>query len=939
MIAGAGTGKTTVITEKILRLINKKLALPEEILALTFTEKSATEMEERIDRELPLGYSQIWIMTFHSFCDKILKDEGLHIGLNPNYRIIKDADRLALVKKHIFDLNLDYYRPIGNPNKFILAMLNHFDRLRDENVHPEEYLEWAESLDLESESKEAGMLEKKQYLELSKAFHFYEQLKVKNDVLDFSDLVKFTLELFMKRPNVLARYQQKFKYFLIDEYQDTNYSQNLLVDLLAQKHCNLTVVADDDQSIYRWRGAAVSNVIKFRKKYSQAKLIVLSKNYRSSQEILDSAYKLIQFNNPDRLEISEHISKRLLSANSLHGPPPTILHYSKLSDEVDGVVGEIKRLINTGKKAKDVAILVRANAHAQPFLSALEKEGIPNQFKGPSKLFDKPEVKDLICYLRLLINPEDDQSLFRLMSLKYFDFSQRDLLLLTGLAQKNNRPLFETLEHLGEISVSLKESFTNRIEIFVRLIKNHIEESRTKSPGEILFSFLKDTGIMKKMLQQDSDIDPEKSFNITSFFNKLRSFELENPESKIGDVLDWIDLSIEAGESPSTSLDESYQEDAINILTVHSAKGLEYPIVFLVNLVSQRFPTSEKKELIPIPADLIKELLPSGDAHIQEERRLFYVGMTRAKEKLFLTASDFYGEGKRAKKISQFVFESTDTNQQNFQTLPISQQIAIDNKDSEILVHDKEKKELKHQVTYLNYSRIQSFLDCPLHYKAKYILNIPSPPTAASSFGNTMHLTLKNYYQTLMQQEKPEILKIFSHNWTNVGFNSIQQAKLYFQKGENFLSGFVQSNPIPTQPVKLEDPFIFSLDSGLRIGGKIDRAGITPEGILEIVDYKTGTHKLTEKEAKSDLQLSIYALAASRIPYPPYGKTPDRIILKLYYFDSQEVVSVTRTQADLTLAESALNEHAAKISESDFKCSKSIICQGKCDYRYLCDIA
>jgi DNA helicase-2/ATP-dependent DNA helicase PcrA len=937
IIAGAGTGKTTVITEKILRIIEKGYALPEEILALTFTEKSASEMETRVDKELPLGYSQTWIMTFHSFCDRVLREEGLHIGLNTNYRIIKDADRLGLLKKHIFGMDLDYYRPIGNPNKFLLALLNHFDRLHDENVSPEEYLSWSDSLPSEIPTT-GSSFDKEQSLELAKAFTFYEELKIKNDLLDFSDLVKFTLKLFRSRPNVLARYQKKFKFLLIDEYQDTNFSQNLLVDLLAQKHHNLTVVADDDQSIYRWRGAAISNVIQFRKRYPSAKLVVLSKNYRSSQEILDSAYKLIQHNNPDRLEISEKISKKLKSANSLSGPPPTVLHFLTLSEEVRGVVQEIKSLVNKGYSPRDIAILVRANTHAYPFLSALEKEGIPCQFQGSSKLFSKTEVKDLICYLRLLLDPEDNQLLYRILSLKYFNFSQLELSLLTNFSQKNNSSLFNTLNNIDKQDQLVDDPTRQRLKTFLDLFKKHIEETRLKTPGQVLFSFLKDTGIMNKILNPDDSLDADAATNITSFFNRLKAFELENPDAKITDTLNWIDLSIEAGESPNGSSDDYYVEDAVNILTVHSAKGLEFPIVFIVNLVSQRFPTTEKKEPIPVPEALIKEVLPSGDAHLQEERRLFYVAMTRAKERLYLTAADFYGDGKRAKKISQFISESIGSG--SFIPAPATLQqttFGID-PDSESKASPAISKKEFHEVTYLNYSRIQSFLDCPLHYKAKYILNISSPPTAASTFGNTIHAVLKKYYQSLLQNEKPDILKILSQEWTDFGYSNIHQARLYRQKGEQFLEGFIKSGLLSTTPIKLEDPFTFTLDSGLRIGGKIDRAGLTSDGTLEIIDYKTGAHKLDEKEAKKDLQLSIYALAASRIPYPPYGKLPEEISLKLYYFDTQEIVQATRSREDLESAEQILNSYASQISQSDFQCSKSIICHGKCDYKDLCDL-
>ena len=311
IIAGAGTGKTTVITERIKYLIEKKVALPSEILALTFTEKAAAEMQERIDVALPYGYTQMWISTFHAFCDRVLKDEALHIGLNPAYKLNTQSESIQFFRSNLFKFDLKYFRPLGNPTKFVDGMIQHFSRLQDEDISPLDYVQWAqdqkskvksqnENLKLKNEEEK---IESDKWEELANAYKTYDELKTKAGVMDFGDLIIKTLELFRKRPNVLREYQKKFRYLLVDEFQDTNISQNELVKLLAGKEGNITVVLDDDQSIYRFRGAAVSNALYFRKNFPKAKIVTLVKNYRSSQEILDKAYNLIQFNNPDRLEV------------------------------------------------------------------------------------------------------------------------------------------------------------------------------------------------------------------------------------------------------------------------------------------------------------------------------------------------------------------------------------------------------------------------------------------------------------------------------------------------------------------------------------------------------------------------------------------------------------------------------------------------------------
>jgi DNA helicase-2/ATP-dependent DNA helicase PcrA len=338
IIAGAGTGKTTVITERIVHLVRSGAASPSEILSLTFTEKAAGQMQERVDIAMPLGYMDMWISTFHSFCDKVLRDEALAIGLTTDYSLLTKAETIQFIRKNLYEFDLEYFRPAVNPTKFIDGLVTHFSRLQDENITPEEYIKWVSSLSfprkresiakqqapliqknngMDSGSK-SGMtkeikLEITKWQELAKAYQKYEELKVKEGYFDFGDLITKTLLLFKKRPNVLNEYKEKFKYVLVDEFQDTNYAQFELSLLLAGKKANITVVADDDQSIYHWRGASISNILQFRDRYPEAKIVVLTQNYRTHQEILDSAHRLIQFNNPDRLEAKEGINKKLIS--------------------------------------------------------------------------------------------------------------------------------------------------------------------------------------------------------------------------------------------------------------------------------------------------------------------------------------------------------------------------------------------------------------------------------------------------------------------------------------------------------------------------------------------------------------------------------------------------------------------------------------------------
>ena len=365
IVAGAGTGKTTVITEKIKYLIQKKLAKPEEILALTFTEKAAAEMEERVDQAIPYGYFQMWISTFHAFANDVLKQEGHHIGLNAGFQLMTEAETIIFLRKNLFLFDLNYFRPLGNPNKFLASLLQHFSRIKDEDVSPEEYDKYVKSQKLKVKSKEEKT-ELGKNVELAKAYRQYQTLKEKEGLMDFSDLIYYLLKLFRTRDNLLKKYQEQFRYVLIDEFQDTNIAQYSLIKLLCptNKNPKLTLVGDDSQAIYKFRGASVSNILTFMKDYPNAKQISLLKNYRSNQQILDVAYRLIKHNDPDTLEAKLGISKKLIAINqspTTNNQSPISLYLSQtVEEEADYVANEILKL-SKFYRFSDFAILSRAD--------------------------------------------------------------------------------------------------------------------------------------------------------------------------------------------------------------------------------------------------------------------------------------------------------------------------------------------------------------------------------------------------------------------------------------------------------------------------------------------------------------------------------------------------------------------------------------------------
>lgn len=947
IIAGAGTGKTTVVTERIRYLIVEKNTPPSNILALTFTEKAAFEMQERVDVLLPYGYTNLWIETFHAFCDRILRDEAHAIGLDTNYRLISQSESVLLLQQNIFNLGLKLFKPLGNPTKFLDALLTHFSRLKDEDISPNEYIHWVKTQNSPSR-RQAGKLkiqnlEKRQYLELANAYKAYEKIKIKNSLMDFSDLISNTLLILRTRPNILKRYQKQFKYILVDEFQDTNYAQNELAIMLSGDDKNITVVADDDQSIYRFRGAAVSNVLQFKKTFRNAKIITLVNNYRSTQTILNASYLLIQHNNPNRLEIAENIDKRLISHTNTSEKEIGLIHEKKSEDEADTIAGTIKKLENV-YDYKDIAILVRANNHAQAITTALQRHRIPYQFLGPGYLFKQEEIKDLISYLIFLTNPSDTVSLFRVLSMDIFNIPYVELIYLLNFAKKKNLTLFETLfeSNLKFLKLKTQEKLQN----FKKMAEHHLGKSKKEAGGQILYYFLVDSKLFDTLQDAQSVKEERRVQNIAKFFDRIKNFEIERENSNIFTLVEWLTLMLSLGDSPTAADVDLGDRNAVNILTVHSSKGLEFKVVFLINLVSDRFPTRERAEKIPLPFGIIKEKLPKNtDFHLEEERRLFYVGMTRTKELLYFTAADYYGTGKRTKKISSFIYEALpklkeqEKIQSNTEQLSLNQALSVyeksKEKEEDLPAGRQERVPLK--ITHITYSNLQMFDICPLHYKAKVIFNLPTPIAFVQSFGISLHNTLYKFYKRVLEGDKPtlsDLKKILKTEWINDGYVNKKHEKERLFQGIAVLEKFYKTecNP-PIKPLGIELPFSFMLENGVKVSGKIDRVDKKGKGI-EIIDYKTGEDNPKASKAH-ELQLAIYALAATKVKDELLSRAPKDITLTLYFLEGNTKKSMYFTKEDLKKFEDELIEKVTEIENSDFKCSGNILCK-TCEFKMLC---
>ncbi|KKP60699.1 MAG: hypothetical protein UR54_C0009G0029 [Candidatus Roizmanbacteria bacterium GW2011_GWA2_34_18] len=969
IIAGAGTGKTSVIVEKIKYLVKKKLAKPEQILALTFTEKAASEMEERVDRAMPYGYFQMSISTFHAFADQILHENGYQIGLSLNFRLMTEAETIIFLKQNLFLFNLKYFRPLGNPNKFLEALLQHFSRLRDEDILPNQYLDWVKSkiLNPKSKNKEDG----EKYLELAEAYETYQKLKIKKGLMDFADLVYYLLQLFRQRPNVLKRYQQQYPFVLVDEFQDTNIAQYQLVKFLCptKKNPHLTIVADDSQAIYKFRGASVSNIITFMKDYKKAKQITLKKNYRSNQTILDNAYQLIKNNNPDTLEVQLGISKNLIAVRqstlnrtrSGSGCEPISLFLAERIEEESEFVAKKILELKDKYRFSDFAILIRANNHSESFVKSLSQAGIPFQFLGPGMLYKQPEVKDLIAYLKILCNLEDSPSLFRILYMNICNVDKKDVSLLLSFSKKINQPLFQAIEiYLSFSDKSLYRSEFDLYKSYLPLLKSetkkqllkiyqmiikHLSLLKTNTAGQILYYFLEDSGLLLKLTNYKNEAEEKIALNISNFFNKLKSFESEHEDASVFAVIDYINMSMELGESPIVSKTDISSFNAVNILTVHSAKGLEFPIVFLVNLTEERFPTRHKKETISIPQGLIKEILPIGDYHIEEERRLFYVGLTRAKDKIFLSASKLYGEGKRPRKISRFVMETLGEELINkFITIKKEEKFQLSIFDFKppkrsslgVLSEHSESKDLN-KLKNFSFSQLNSFKTCPLQYKYQYILKIPTTSSSAESFGITIHQTLQKFYTEFLKNKKinqKNLLTAYEKTWIPIGYASLTHQIRMKEEGKKMLVNFYKKfHSSSLKIVALEKLFKIKIANDIFLTGKIDRIDSINKNEIEIIDYKTGK-KPNERELSKSLQFTIYALAANDKNL--FNKKLEDINLTFYYLQMPEKISLKRNEENLIKTKEEIINMVEEIRKNELPANPGKHCDF-CSFKIICE--
>ena len=587
IIAGAGSGKTKVLTHKIAYLIQEKNVLPWNILAITFTNKAANEMKERVANLVGDVAQDIWMGTFHSICVRILRRFIDRIGFETSFIIFDTSDQRTMIKTCLKDLNID--------DKMFTdrSVLSEISNAKNQMLEPEAYTAIANG-DFRKEK-------------IATVYELYQKRLKENNAIDFDDIINYTIKILNENPDVLEYYANKFKYVLVDEYQDTNKAQFTLITLFASNYGNITVVGDSDQSIYAFRGADISNILNFERDFANAKIIKLEQNYRCTGNILKAANSVIKNN--------ETKYKKELWTENEQGNLPKVYSAENEYDEGSFIVEQINRLRREEYfKYSDFAILYRMNTQSRAIEDILRREDIPYKIVGGLKFYERKEIKDIISYLRLIQNPSDNLSLKRIINEPKRGIGKTSLDNIEALANQNEISMYEIIKNADQYGL-------NRVFVNSREFISVMEELRAKKDdlviSELIKQTLNKTGYTKA-LEDENTIEAENRIeNLEEFLTVAMEFEEESADNGLSEFLEGITLSSDIDNMEDT-------EDTVTLMTLHSAKGLEFPAVFLVGMEEGIFPGYKS---ISEPKDL------------EEERRLCYVGITRAKQYLFLTCS------------------------------------------------------------------------------------------------------------------------------------------------------------------------------------------------------------------------------------------------------------------------------------------------------------
>ncbi|MFQ5776892.1 MAG: ATP-dependent helicase [Terriglobia bacterium] len=945
VVAGAGTGKTRVITERVRYLLDTLPDLQgENILAVTYTNKAAAEMQQRIRRRTDRRGEGVLVSTFHAFCHNLLREH------NRSLTLVDDTDYWIFLRRRLDQLGLEIFKHLSEPGRFLSDFIQFFSRCQDELVSPADYSSYAEGLAAALAREESSLAEEERaqrreevarQQEIARVYAAAEKLLRQQNRTTFGGLLFRAVALLRTDAELREHYQERFRYILVDEFQDANVAQIELLSLLAGRHRNLMAVGDDDQAIYRFRGASYATFSRFAQLYPDYRVITLTQNYRSTRRILRVAAELIAQNGQARFQQDKKVvacKPPGMKVRTVEATTPT--------QEAAYVHDAIKRACDPAnpepRRYGDFAVLYRTHRHRRALVEMLTRAGIPFVIRNLS-ILDNTLIRDLLAYLRVVDRPEDNVNFARLLAIPAWRLTPEQLLDLAARAQRDKVSLYHAAESLHP-SVRIEHT---RLEELLELIR----ASQLRA-GELPVTTFFDE-LIERLGLRLLPSDPDRAY-LEEFADFLHRWEKEKSETRrLRELVEYLDYFEEAGGNISLP-EKRAAGDAVQLMTVHGAKGLEFNTVFVLRLNRGDFPVRKRRRLFEFPAALMKEALPPGDFHVQEERRLCYVGFTRAQEQLTLLtvaddrrpASIFLEDILRDPRVLTGVEQISPPPSRP--RASVAEGAAVSDSQQKALFGRPEESRAYSRITSwattgplppleeplsLSHSALETYATCPLKYQFAYRWRIATDATPALLFGQIMHRVLAQFFQARQRQPQlpfAELAHIYEQQWrqTHWPFRDVYQQQQYREAGHKQLQAFYERHRSLRLTVLEQEKRFRWRYQDVELTGRIDQLNRLQGKEVEIVEYKTGRPH-TPREVERSLQLALYAAATEAV----LGLAPVR--LTLYSLATNNPISVEASDKRRLAVLERVRQVAGDIRAGKFPARPNYHCRF-CDYQRIC---
>jgi DNA helicase-2/ATP-dependent DNA helicase PcrA len=960
VIAGPGTGKTEVITRRVAWLIASRRARPSEILALTFTERAADEMQARVDLLVPYGQADTAIHTFHAFGDWLLREHGLAIGQSDVPRVIGRTEAVVLMRDHLFQLGLQRLLPLGDPTRFVGALVDLFARAKEDGIRPDDLAAYAVELDAgvqaaqegtppaaqeiqaAQEMLEALLDESRLQAEIGRAFAAYEALLRDRSLIDHADQIHGAVRLLDERPSVRLALRRRFRYIVVDEGQDADRQQLALVASLAGPQGNVTFVGDDDQAIYAFRGAVGQGLASLADTYPSLREVVLGRNYRSRKPVLDAARRLIRHNDPHRLEVQRGVDKTLTAVRRSRRPALVRHHaYATATEEADAVALEIQSRLQAGSSPASIAVLVRTNADAIPVLASLDARGIPRRFSGMSGLFSHRDVLDVLSLMHVLVSPGASEDLYAVLAAPATGIGGETLTALCESAARRRRSLWSVALEVVEQPGVLRLDHGDRGRLrrtLARLRDSMVAAHEMPSPA-VLYQHLRESGWLAHLVAAAERGDDGPLRRVARLFEIVRIQSELLIDARLAVLVPVLRSLVEAGHDPAAPSDDDPAE-AVAVLTVHQSKGLEFATVFVIGLAEGRFPIQARREPLALPRSLTDR--PADDdpeAHRSEERRLFYVAMTRARDELILSHAARGGQGGRRRRPSSFLAEALGRAVDDVAEPDLLGSLIEVPAPTSVPPEAPTRRGTGAESRTLSFTQVDDYLGCPRKYHLRHVARVPVAPHHALVMGNALHQAVAVANEASRRGNSVSVTDLHETlrtHWNSEGFLSAEHEAARFAAGETALTLFLERSATEPEATVLavEQPFSVRLGRD-RVRGRYDAVRAVA-GQTIITDYKSGDVRdpvRARERARSALQLQLYALAWEA----EQGTLPDAV--ELHVLEGDVVGRVPPTGRQLQQARDKVTTAAEGIRAGTFDATPGYPTCAWCPYRRICPSA